>query len=281
MQDVDVEIRRARGLEDYNAVVELQKEVWGYTALEDIAAQPMLMIANRFGGCVLVAEDASGRIIGFSFAKPGWNRDRKLLWWSHMTAVVQDYRGRNIGFRLKERQRAEAIAEGIEEIQWTFDPLQAMNAQFNVHKLGVVIREYEENIYGASLSPLHQGLPTDRFVAEWHLNSLRVRERLATSEPPVIFRDCDRIQRINGPDRQPNLGLRESPLLLEIPGNVNELKKTDLEQAKDWQGKIRASCLNYFGAGYIVTDFILVDNPRPQALYVLENENLPVLSRAP
>jgi len=264
MTDVDVVIRRAQGLQDYDAVVELQKEVWGYTALEDIAAQPMLMISDRFGGCVLVAQDSTGKFIGFSFAKPGWTREKKLFWWSHMTAVTDEYRNHAIGLRLKLRQREEALAEGIDEIHWTFDPLQALNAHFNVHKLGVIVREYEENIYGTSLSPLHRGLPTDRFVAEWHLSSERVKERIGSSEPAVIMRDIDRIPRIT------DLTSRESPLLLEIPLNLNELKKLDLARAKEWQDKVRAACFHYFHAGYAVTDFILLDKPRQQTFYVLE-----------
>jgi predicted GNAT superfamily acetyltransferase len=270
MRDVDVHIRRAQGLKDYEAIVQLQKEVWGYTEMEDIASVPMLMIANRFGGNVAVALDAADRYIGFSFAKPGWTPGKKLIWWSHMTAVVQEYRNKDIGFRLKLRQREDALAEGIDQIQWTFDPLQGMNAHFNVHKLGVIVRQYEENVYGMSASPLHLGLPTDRFIAEWNLNSDRVRERIASTEPPVIMRDFDRIPRINGPEGEPNLRLDETPLLLEIPMDLNDVKRADLVKAGDWQDKVRAACLHYFHSKYIVTDFIRVDRPRSQALYVLE-----------
>ena len=101
MKEVDVEIRRARGLEDYQAVVQLQKEVWGYTEMEDIAAVPILMIANRFGGAVLVAQENTGRFVGFSMANLGFTRERKLFWWSHMTAVLEEYRDRDVGRRLK------------------------------------------------------------------------------------------------------------------------------------------------------------------------------------
>ena len=262
MKEVDVEIRRVRALEDYQAVVQLQKEVWGYTEMEDIAAVPILMIANRFGGAVLVAQENTGRFVGFSMANIGWTRERKLFWWSHMTAVLEEYRDRDVGRRLKMTQREEALASGIDEIHWTFDPLQALNAHFNIHKLGAIVREYEENVYGYSPSPLHQGLPTDRFVAEWHLN----RER----GPAVILRDFDGMPRINEPDREPNLRLVESRILLEIPTDINELRQKDQARAKAWQAAVRAACLHYFKVGYAVTDFILVDKARRQALYVLE-----------
>jgi predicted GNAT superfamily acetyltransferase len=271
MTEVDVQIRRAQGLDDYQAILQLQEQVWGFTELGDVAGIPMLVIADRCGGSVCVAEDPKGRIVGFSLAYLGRSAADKLFWWSHMTAVIQEYRNKNMGLRLKLRQREEALAAGIEEIQWTFDPLQALNAHFNIHKLGVIVREYEENIYGYSSSALHKGLPTDRFVAEWRLSSDRVTERVSTAEPTVILRDLDRLPRINEESGDPNLRLEESPLLLEIPLNIAQLKQADTERARAWQDNVRAASLYYFKARYAVTDFIIVDKPRPQALYVLEN----------
>jgi chorismate synthase len=258
MKDVDVHIRRARGLEDYQAVVQLQKEVWHFTEMEDIAAVPILMIANRFGGAVLVAQDASGRYVGFAMANLGWSNQKKLFWWSHMTAVIEEYRGRDVGLRLKMKQREEALASGIDEIHWTFDPLQALNAHFNIHKLGAIVREHEENVYGISSSPLHRGLRTDRFIAEWHLKKSR--------GAGVILRDFDRMPRINEVTGESKLGLKESPLLLEIPKDIASLKEHDVATAKRWQDAVRDASQHYFNARYVITDFILVD----RAFYVLE-----------
>jgi len=226
MKEVDVHIRRAQGVEDYQKVVELEKEVWGYTDPGDLAAVPILMIANRFGGAVLVAENAAQRMIGFAMANLGWTSEKKLFWWSHMTAVVEEYRNKGLGLLLKLRQREEALASGIDEIRWTFDPLQALNAHFNLHKLGVIVGQYEENVYGYSSSRLHQGLPTDRFVAEWHLE---------TGQPKA---------------------LDDKPVLLEIPENINELRRTDLARAKAWQDRIREACRQYFQEGYVIVDFV-------------------------
>jgi predicted GNAT superfamily acetyltransferase len=244
--------------------------VWKYTEVEDIAAQPMLMISDRFGGSVLMAVDSSGRQIGFSFAMPGWMLDKRLFWWSHMTAVLPEYQNREIGLALKLRQRQEALASGIDLIKWTFDPMQSLNAHFNLCKLGVIVYEYEENIYGYTSSPLHQGLPTDRFVAEWDLDADRVRQRVQSAERFVILRDLDRLPRINADGNPPNLKLEDGPLLLEIPTDLDELRKSDPEKAKQWQIVVRTACLHYFKAGFAVTDFIRLREPQPQALYVLE-----------
>ncbi len=226
MKEVDVHIRRALGVEDYQRVVELEKEVWGFTDPADLTAVPILMIANRFGGAVLVAEDATHRMIGFSMANLGWTGEKKLFWWSHMTAVADEYRSKGLGLRLKLRQRDEALASGIDEIHWTFDPLQALNAHFNLRKLGVIVRHYEENVYGYSSSRLHQGLPTDRLVAEWHLKS-------------------DQPKSVAG-----------KHVFLEIPADINELRRTDIAAAKAWQERVRAACHKHFGEGYVITDFV-------------------------
>lgn len=271
---VDVVIRRASSLADYQACVDLQKEVWGYTQPEDVVAQPMLLLGNMHGGNVLVAQNSAGRFIGFSFAMVALDAGGRIYWWSHMTAVVPDYRGKDIGLLLKTRQRAEALGAGIDEIRWTYDPLQSLNANFNIHKLGAIVRHYEENIYGYTSSPLHRGLPTDRFVAEWHLRSDRVRQRVETGASAVIMRDLDRIAHINFKDgdrsTDPNLGLQEEQLLFEIHPDINTLKQSDLPTAKDWQDKVRAASVHYFRLGYGVTDFFRISRPKLQTMYLFE-----------
>jgi len=73
--------------------------------------------------------------------------------------VLPAWRNAGIGRRLKLRQREEALERGIELIEWTFDPLELKNAFFNLERLGAVVRQYSENQYGVTDSPLHGGLP--------------------------------------------------------------------------------------------------------------------------
>ena len=84
-------------------------------------------------------------------------KDGRLIQWSHMLGVVPDARHAGIGLALKLAQREEALRAGVELIEWTFDPLQTLNAHLNFARLGVIVEEYEENIYGESSSPLHRG----------------------------------------------------------------------------------------------------------------------------
>lgn len=273
MKEVDVQIYRARSLRDYEACVELQREVWGYTNDTDITSQPLLMVGNDYGGSVLVAEGAGSRLIGFAFAILGQKADGGLIWWSHMTGIAKDLQGRNIGFRLKQAQRKEALKSGISEIWWTFDPLQAMNAHFNLRKLGAISAEYEENVYGVSSSPLHHGLPTDRLVAEWHLESHRVASRINGQLLPDV-KNVSLLPKIIEIQRQQptflNLELDQSLILLEIPCDFQALLKEDVHLGQIWQEKIRLACSHYFRQGYAMTDFVLVNDAYSQSFYVFE-----------
>jgi predicted GNAT superfamily acetyltransferase len=102
---------------------------------------------------------------------------------SHHLAVLPAWRNGGVGRRLKLAQRDDALARGIELIEWTFDPLEIKNAHLNIARLGAIARRYRHNFYGHTSSPLQGGLPTDRLVAEWWLKSDRV-ERILRGEQP-------------------------------------------------------------------------------------------------
>jgi predicted GNAT superfamily acetyltransferase len=97
---------------------------------------------------------------------------------SHMLAVNPAYRNQGIGRRLKLFQRDEALARGVNLMEWTFDPLEIKNSFLNLAKLGAIVREYVPNFYGVSSSRLHGEVPTDRLCAEWWLDSDWVRSAL-------------------------------------------------------------------------------------------------------
>jgi predicted GNAT superfamily acetyltransferase len=109
-----------------------------------------------------------------------------------MLAVRDRYRDRGLGAQLKLEQRREALSRGIRRMEWTFDPLEIKNAHLNIHKLGAIVRSYFVNFYGVSSSRLQGGLPTDRLVAEWYLDSDRVNGALEGG-PPVADEIEERI----------------------------------------------------------------------------------------
>jgi predicted GNAT superfamily acetyltransferase len=169
---------------------------------------------------------------------------------------------------------------GVDLIEWTFDPLQALNAHVNFAKLGVVARTYELNVYGASSSPLHRGSPTDRFVAEWWLQRLHVQRRIAPHagasprarevfDAPLVNRtrqagewlECATIESgLNGPR-----------LFVEIPPDFGDMMERNPDLALDWRMKTRQVFTTCFARGYRVVDF-LFDRHTRNGRYLLALE---------
>ncbi len=146
----------------------------------DLTPLAIFVVAAETGGQVLGAF-AGSRLVGFTMALAG-QHERQCFLHSHMTAVLEPWRDRGIGMRLKLFQRQDALSRGIGRIEWTFDPLQVKNAYFNLVKLGAMARRYVANMYGEISSPLQGPLPTDRLIAEWDLNSARVRRAIAAGK---------------------------------------------------------------------------------------------------
>ncbi|HEY6338782.1 MAG TPA: GNAT family N-acetyltransferase [Candidatus Sulfotelmatobacter sp.] len=180
-----VVIRPCHGLEELRACVALQKEVWNFTDAELIPLR-MFVVAEKVGGQVMGAL-VGDAMVGFALSVPGTRSGHTYLH-SHMLAVRKDHRNSGLGRRLKLLQRKDALARGIELIEWTFDPLEIKNAYLNVEKLGAVARRYNINQYGITSSPLQGGLPSDRLIAEWWLKSKRVETLLSTGTIPTVER---------------------------------------------------------------------------------------------
>jgi predicted GNAT superfamily acetyltransferase len=166
-----IELRRCHGIDDFRACVALQKEVWNFTDAELVPLR-MFVVADKVGGQVMGAFDGS-IMVGFALSVPG-TRTGHIYLHSHMLAVRKEYRNTGLGRRLKLLQREDALARGIDLIEWTFDPLEIKNAYLNIEKLGAIARRYNINQYGITSSPLQGGLPSDRLIAEWWLKSKRV-----------------------------------------------------------------------------------------------------------
>jgi predicted GNAT superfamily acetyltransferase len=176
-------LRKCQGLDELRACVALQKEVWKFTDAELVPLR-MFVVADKVGGQVMGAFDGN-EMVGFALSVPG-TRSGHVYLHSHMLAVRKDHRNGGLGRRLKMLQREEALARGIELIEWTFDPLEIKNAYLNIEKLGAIARRYTINQYGITSSPLQGGLPSDRLIAEWWLKSKRVETLLTSGKNPAI-----------------------------------------------------------------------------------------------
>lgn len=177
-----IEIRHCREVAEFQACVDLQREVWGFSDADLIPVR-MFVVASKIGGQVIGAF-VEQTLVGFALSIPG-ARDGHTYLHSHMLAVREKYRNAGLGRRLKLAQRDDAIARRFELMEWTFDPLEIKNAYLNIERLGAIVRRYNINQYGISSSKLQGGLPTDRCIAEWWLNSKRVCQLLEKGNPIV------------------------------------------------------------------------------------------------
>jgi len=225
-----IEIRGLKGLDELNEAVRLQKEIWGFADIELLPLR-LFVVAQKVGGQTLGAFDGA-RMVGFLLAIPGLKQEAMYLH-SHMMGVLPEYRNLGVGRRLKLAQREEALSRGIRLVEWTFDPLELKNAFFNIERLGAIVRRYVRNQYGTTTSPLHGGLPTDRCVAEWHLDSPHATAILEGREygrGPVLER-------------------------IAIPADIAEIRAKDPEKAKRIQAEASDKFEELFRRGLAVTGF--------------------------
>ena len=179
-------LRHCSTLEEFRLCVALQKEVWGFSDAELVPLR-IFSLAPKIGGQVVGAWDGE-TFVGYAMAIPG-NRYGHPYLHSHMVAVKEGYRNTGLGRKLKLFQRQDAIARGYELMEWTFDPLEIKNSYFNLERLGAIARRYNVNQYGITNSPLQGFLPTDRLVAEWWMNSQRVKTVLNGGRPTVLLEE--------------------------------------------------------------------------------------------
>src|SRR6202163_3030958 len=209
-------VRHCHGIQEFEACVLLERKVWKSADI-DLVPIPLFVVAAETGGQVLGAFHGYD-LVGFTMAIAGW-RNRQPFLHSHMTAVSDAYRDRGIGRQLKLFQRTDALARGILLIEWTFDPLITKNAYFNFMRLGAIARHYVPNAYGITTSPLHATLPTDRLVAEWHLNSQRVLRVLSGKRSTPKF--------------------DKKAVRISIPADLEGLRTSNPEKAAQIQAEIR------------------------------------------
>lgn len=173
----EITIRECRTIEEFDGCVYLQREAFGISDLE-LSPRRHLIVSRQAGGWTLGAFVAD-RMVGFVHHLAAVRPNNEIFGYSHVMAVAKDYQNKGVGARLKWAQRERALGEGREFIKWTWDPMLARNAHFNLNRLGATVDTYAENFYGIdyNVDPAlteQPGLPSDRLCATWYLNSPRV-----------------------------------------------------------------------------------------------------------
>ncbi len=252
MDKSEIILRECLTVEELDECVRLQREVF---ALPEIEISPVrhFIVTKNAGGFTLGAY-SDEKLIGFVLSVPAFLRSEKAFY-SHMTAVKKSFQSYGIGTKLKWAQREKSLAENVKFIKWTFQPVQARNAFFNLEKLGATMRQYAPNFYGTDYSTSHEqdgnsGLDSDRLFAEWHLESEKV-VKLSKAEK---FEETGEIVR-----------------KIEVPNDWNSLVKNDVLKAITEQTRIKNEFENAFAEGLIAKSFERSETSPKYLLYKIFN----------
>ena len=277
-------IEPVEDLEGFHQCERLQKEVWG---MADIAVVPdhAILTAVEAGGLLLgafAAEEGKREMVGFALSFFGRTGDGRLRHCSLMAAVKDGWRDKGVGYALKLAQREHVLRQGVGLITWTFDPLESRNAHFNLNKLGCVVARYYLDYYGSLRDERNKGLPTDRFLCEWHLKSPRVERRVAQGFPGFprgLVRELPCALRAEGVEPgSVELGLKEERLLVEIPPDFQALRRESMELALRWRLAAREALSHYMSYGYLVTGLVREGN---RSFLLLERKTLEEVLSSP
>jgi len=244
---------------DYAACEALQAATWGD---DDVVPMTFLTASQEIGGVLAGAFDSSNRMLGLVFGTPGI-REERLMHWSHMLAVVPEARGLGLGYGLKTFQRDALATAGFDEMFWTYDPLESINAHLNINRLGARPVEYVENVYGdGSANLLHQGLGTDRFVVRWAFKKQVDADGVAgANDAPVLNSVQDEVSNVSIPNDA-------RCVRVEAPRDVQALKKDQPDQAAAWRRSTREAFQLGLESGFAVTGFHRTDDGR--CFYTME-----------
>jgi chorismate synthase len=262
-----LDIRPPQNSLEFRDIETLEQTIW---QIDHGVDAETIMAMHKSGGVVLLAYDIdidATKPVGFALSFVGLTGEGKVKHHSHMAGVLAEYRDKNVGYLLKLAQRDVVLQQGVTtHMTWTCDPLESRNANFNFHKLGAICKTYYVNLYG-DMSGINEGLPSDRFQADWFLDSERVKERLNGAKPSASRAYAGII---SSPDSRPaeHWLLDTEKVWLEIPTNFQTLRVTDKALALAWRMMTRAVFTEAFAKGYAVTDFIFEQG---RGYYVLES----------
>lgn len=250
-----ISVRPVETLEEARAAAELFDKVWEERR---VIGTPLLWAMASHGGQVLAAfrdEELVGAqvgVVGVVEGKPALH--------SHITGVLPDVQHQGVGFLLKKAQRDWCLERGIDRVTWTFDPMVARNAYFNLAKLGAVAERFHRDYYGEMDDAFNRGDRSDRLEVSWEIDSARVRSALdseeraepaaANASPLELVRDEE-----GRPVSRP-LDPSAELAVVAVPDQYHELRAEDLERAAAWRDAAADALEGAFEKGYRAVSFI-------------------------
>ena len=269
-------LRNFASRSDFEQGFTLQRLTWGEGFTECVPVT-IMQITQQVGGIAAGAFDADDRLVGFVYGVSG-ERAGRPAHWSHMLAVLPEFRAAGLGTRLKSFQRDLLLAAGIDVAYWTYDPLVSGNAHLNINRLAAYPVEYVADMYGSNTgSDLHSGLGTDRFVVKWELSAAQVAQAMeggpsAKAAPPT---DAPVVGLEYGQPGGDPPSLPAVPMvLIEIPIDIQEVKRTGggVDDAFGWRRATRRAFEWYLGRDYTVAGF-WPDHSVGRAYYIVTDTN--------
>jgi predicted GNAT superfamily acetyltransferase len=254
----------APGRAELAAIRALHTAVWG--GAENDRYPDDLYSAEFAPATALVARrdgQLAGFLLGFyRFGLPAlagldlpWRSDLAVE--SQVLAVAPAARRSGLAATLKRAQARQALAEGLDLIHWTADPLQYANAALNFGRLRALAGEHYAGYY-----PFRNELnrvAASRLGLAWLPRSARGRAGLADTATPAAgalahFPGCARLN--DGPQAL------EAPagapwLALEIPADWTALQREDLALAVRWRevsDMLLGRCLGFAPGRYLISD---------------------------
>jgi predicted GNAT superfamily acetyltransferase len=268
----NITIRDLRTIDELLQLKAVEKAVWQMS--EEDAIPLTLAIALKAAGSIFVGafdhesrhaekkESDKEKLVGFAFGFLGREHGRTTIH-SHMLAVLETHRHFDLGMQLKQAQRERALAMGVHEMTWTFDPLQSRNAHFNFAKLGVLADTYKVDFYGPQTSSILHRNGTDRLWVRWLLDSRGVRDRHAGKNRRTESMDAlgllAPLVRFNGDGRPERAALGEAlsrkRVGIEIPGDILAVERSDVGLAREWREATRWAFRESLTSGFFVADY--------------------------
>jgi predicted GNAT superfamily acetyltransferase len=251
-----VVVREATLLADLVGITALYDEIWQPDGSQPVSTE-LLRALSKAGNYVAAAFDGErlvGAAVGFFSAPDGGALH------SHIAGVSSTVAGRHVGFALKLHQRAWALRRNVSVIEWTFDPLVARNAYFNIVKLAGRPAEYLPNFYGGMHDGINGDDDTDRLLLRWHLADPRVATACSGQRRTCDVADLhargavvalDRGAAGDPVSRRPDA----ATVLVAVPRDVEALRGANPGRAKEWRIAVRETLGGLLAAGARVTGF--------------------------
>lgn len=270
----NLRIAMCETIADFHACEDLHLAIWEGSERE-IVPYDILRAIGHAGGTVVGAWDGT-QMVGMALSFVAFGA-AGAYHHSHLLGVLPASRRWGVGWRLKMAQRAFVLAQGLHLMTWTFDPLESANAHLNFAKLGVISRTYLPDFYGAMPEALNAGMPSDRLLVEWRLDTPHVLGRLATAESSATFGPLVSAESLDAPyllrmtdDGAPlTLPFPQAAegfgrLRIEIPAHIQAIKATDPARALAWRLTTRAAFTDALTHGYFIAEYRAPRFHRPE-----------------